>query len=36
MSKELKDNLINLGLQRYVSAIINAGYDDWDAVAESK
>jgi hypothetical protein len=36
MSEELKDDLIELGLQRYVTAIINAGYDDWDAVAESK
>ena len=36
MSEELKDSLIELGLQRYVLAIINAGYDNWDAVAESK
>ena len=34
MSEELKKDLIRLGLQRYVSAIISAGYNDWEAVED--
>lgn len=36
MSEELKEDLIELGLQRYVSALFNAGYDNWDVISDSK
>jgi hypothetical protein len=37
MSEKLKEELIDLGLQRsYVSALLNAGYDGWDIISESK
>lgn len=34
MSEELADILNELGLQCYVPAFMNAGYDDWDAVGD--
>ena len=36
MSEELREDLIELGLQRYVIALSNAGFDDWDAIGDSK
>jgi hypothetical protein len=36
MSEELKEELIELGLQRYVSTLLNAGYDDWNSIGDSK
>jgi len=34
MLEELKEDLVELGLQRYVSALFNAGYDTWDIIAD--
>jgi len=34
MSEELKEHLVELGLQHYVSALLNAGYDTWDSIAD--
>ena len=36
MSEELKEDLIELGLQRYVLVLFTAGYDDWSLLADSK
>jgi hypothetical protein len=36
MSEELREGLIELGLQRYLPALLDAGYNDWNTIRDSK
>jgi len=36
MSEELREELVELGLQRCVSAVLDAGYNDWELIEDSK